>query len=66
MQQPDNTPLRARHYPLVQELEKEEEQVLSVGAMRRRSIAASLLQEYQTLPLEPRLVPSADGALKAI
>lgn len=58
--------LRPRHYPLITELNKEEEQVLNGQAMSRRSIAVSLLQEYQTLPLQPRLVPSADGALKAL
>lgn len=65
-QQIDQAPLRARHYPLVQELKREEEQMLSNSAMRRRSIAIHLMQEYETLPLQPRLVPSADGALNAL
>ena len=65
MEQSDNN-LKLRHYPLVKELSQEVKQDLSEQAMRRRCIALSLLQEYQRLPLQPSLIPSADGALERL
>ncbi|WP_299824753.1 hypothetical protein [uncultured Pontibacter sp.] len=65
MQQTE-TQLKVRHYPLLKELENEERQEISEKGMRRRSVAISLLQEYQRLPMQPTLVSSADGALEGL
>ncbi|MDX5483184.1 MAG: hypothetical protein LPK07_16005 [Hymenobacteraceae bacterium] len=48
------------------DLSREVGQDLSEGAMKRRCIAISLLQEYMKLPSQPCLVPSADGALDTV
>jgi len=65
MEQADN-PLKTRHYLKVRELGREKEQDLSDRAMHHRCIAISLMQEYMTLPSQPCLVPSANGALDAV
>ncbi|MFD2247348.1 hypothetical protein [Pontibacter ruber] len=62
----ENLPLRKRHYRVVDELINEAQQQIPEAGMRRRAIAMSFLHEYKSHPVQPSLVPSADGTLEGI
>ncbi|GAB3539997.1 hypothetical protein GCM10027443_37280 [Pontibacter brevis] len=58
---------KKRHYPDIRELaEKEVPLCVNEYELRRHCVAVSVLQEYMTLPSDPSLIPSADGALDAL
>ncbi|MFD3001504.1 hypothetical protein ACFS7Z_14130 [Pontibacter toksunensis] len=57
---------KTRHYPAIPALVENGTATLNDYELRRHCVAISVLQEYMTLPSDPSLIPSADGALDGI
>ncbi|RDV14932.1 hypothetical protein DXT99_11620 [Pontibacter diazotrophicus] len=58
--------VKTRHYPKIARLAESATPDLNQNEFRRHCVAISVLQEYMTLPSDPCLIPSADGALDAL
>ena len=64
--QQETEQLKTRHYAKIPELTEKRSQTLNDNELRRHCVAISVLQEYMTLPSDPSLIQSAEGAIEAL